>query len=228
MIVFYAADGRTLTMEDLRGLNGAFRYEILGHSDVPAEADVLHQQARQAGGEGDYKKAISLLERVSNLAPQWPYPVYDMAFTYLLLKDAENARKYYRKTVELAPAGSSQRSPRWTRSLGKKRANCRPGPIWRTSRWSGWTTPERRLRRCGSWSSGFRALRRPVRNSRSSPTTMRRSSRPSRRDWPPIPTPRRREFCKSTGPILDRKGDHDGAVRDAGRGRPRPRLDVCD
>jgi len=28
-----------------------------------------------------------------------------MAFTYLLMKDAENARKYYRKTVELAPRG---------------------------------------------------------------------------------------------------------------------------
>lgn len=28
-----------------------------------------------------------------------------MAFTYLLMKDTENARKYYRKTVELAPRG---------------------------------------------------------------------------------------------------------------------------
>jgi hypothetical protein len=28
-----------------------------------------------------------------------------MAFTYLLMKDSENARKYYRKTIELAPRG---------------------------------------------------------------------------------------------------------------------------
>src|SRR5262249_59470647 len=28
-----------------------------------------------------------------------------MAFTYLLMKDAENARKHYRKAVELAPRG---------------------------------------------------------------------------------------------------------------------------
>ena len=46
-----------------------------------------------AGGAGDYKKAITLLERASSVAPEWPYPVYDMAFTYLLMKDAENARK---------------------------------------------------------------------------------------------------------------------------------------
>ncbi|MEK6337295.1 MAG: hypothetical protein AABM67_20425 [Acidobacteriota bacterium] len=39
------------------------------------------------------------------MAPSWPYPVYDLAFTYLLMKDAENARVYYRKTVELAPRG---------------------------------------------------------------------------------------------------------------------------
>jgi tetratricopeptide (TPR) repeat protein len=92
-------------MDDLRGLTGTYRYEIIGKGNVPAEAEALHQQARQAGGAGDYKKAIGLLERASSLAPQWPYPVYDMAFTYLLSKDAENARKYYRKTVELAPRG---------------------------------------------------------------------------------------------------------------------------
>ena len=105
MVIFRAADGRTLTMADLQGLSGAIRYEILGKSNVPAEAESLHKQARQAGGAGDYKKAISLLERASSLAPAWPYPVYDMAFTYLLMKDAENALKHYRKTVELAPRG---------------------------------------------------------------------------------------------------------------------------
>jgi thioredoxin-like negative regulator of GroEL len=105
VVVFRAADGRTLTRADLRGLTGTFQYQILGEDNVPAEAESLHKQARQAGGAGDYKKAITLLERASNLAPEWPYPVYDMAFTYLLMKDAENARKHYRKVVELAPRG---------------------------------------------------------------------------------------------------------------------------
>jgi tetratricopeptide (TPR) repeat protein len=105
VVVFRAADGRTLTMADLRGLTDTFQYEILGKSNVPAEAEALHKQARQAGGAGDYRKAINLLERASSLAPAWPYPVYDMAFTYLLMKDADSARKHYRKTVELAPRG---------------------------------------------------------------------------------------------------------------------------
>jgi tetratricopeptide (TPR) repeat protein len=105
VVVFRAADGRALTLADLQGLTGTFRYEILGKDNVPAEAESLHKQARQAGGAGDYKRAITLLEKASGLAPAWPYPVYDMAFTYLLMKDPENARKHYRKTVELAPRG---------------------------------------------------------------------------------------------------------------------------
>jgi tetratricopeptide (TPR) repeat protein len=105
VIIFRGADGRTLTKDELRGVTGTFRYEIVGKSNVPAEAESLHQQARLAGQSGDYKKAIPLLEQSSNLAPQWPYPVYDMAFTYLLMKDTENARKYYRKTVDLSPRG---------------------------------------------------------------------------------------------------------------------------
>jgi tetratricopeptide (TPR) repeat protein len=105
VIIFRGADGRALTMDDLRGLSGTFQYEIVGHFNVPTAAESLHDQARQAGELGDYKTAITLLEQAHNLAPQWPYPVYDMAFTYLLMKETENARTYYRKTVELSPRG---------------------------------------------------------------------------------------------------------------------------
>ena len=104
-VIFRAADGRTLTISDLQGFTGAFQYEILGKSNTSAQAESLHKQARQAGMAGDYKKAITLLEQASSLAPEWPYPVYDMAFTYLLMNDAGNARKHYRKTVELSPRG---------------------------------------------------------------------------------------------------------------------------
>jgi tetratricopeptide (TPR) repeat protein len=105
VIIFRSADGRTLTKDELRGLTGTFRYEIVGKSNVPAEAESLHQQARLAGQSGDYKTTITLLGQASNLAPQWPYPIYDMAYTYLLMKDTENARQYYRKTVDLSPRG---------------------------------------------------------------------------------------------------------------------------
>lgn len=104
-VVFRGADGRTLTLDELRGITGTFRYEVVGDFDVPAEAKTLHHQARIAGQSRDFKKAIALLDQASNLAPHWPYPVYDMAFTYLLIKDMENARAYYRKTIDLSPRG---------------------------------------------------------------------------------------------------------------------------
>ena len=105
MVIVRAADGRAITMADLEGLTGTFQYEIVGNANVPAEADSLHKQARQVGRAGDYKKAIALLDQASGLAPAWPYPVYDMAFTYLLIKDMDNARKYYRKAIDLSPRG---------------------------------------------------------------------------------------------------------------------------
>ncbi len=118
-IIFTLPDGRRLTMEELQGVTGqvAFRdgklldvigtvrYEIVGKGAVPAAAESLHQQAREAGARGDYKKAIALLEQASELAPEWPYPVYDRAYTHLLLNDFDAARMYYRRTLELSPRG---------------------------------------------------------------------------------------------------------------------------
>jgi tetratricopeptide (TPR) repeat protein len=105
VVVFRRADGRTLTLEELKGVTGTFRYEIVGAANVPAEASVLHERAREAGGRGEYQEAITLLTKASALAPQWPYPVYDRAYTYLLMKDFDAARADYQKTVTLAPRG---------------------------------------------------------------------------------------------------------------------------
>jgi tetratricopeptide (TPR) repeat protein len=117
--VFTLPDGRKLTAEDLRGLSGRMnvregklldvtgtvRYEVIGKRTVPREAETLHQQAREAGGHGDYEKAIALLEQASELAPDWPYPVYDRAYTHMLMNDCDAARRYYQKTLELSPRG---------------------------------------------------------------------------------------------------------------------------
>lgn len=104
-VVFRSADGRVLTLEELRGVTGTIRYEIIGAGNITREAQSLHQQARQAGMSGDHKKAISLLDQASKAAPQWPYPVYDRAFEHLLMLDFDGARRDYQKTLELAPRG---------------------------------------------------------------------------------------------------------------------------
>lgn len=104
-VIFRSPDGRTLTADDLKGYTGTFRYEIVGGDAVPPAARDLHDQARAAGSRGDYDNALALLARAAQLAPRWPYPLYDAAFTYLLKKDYDNARLYYRKTLDLSPRG---------------------------------------------------------------------------------------------------------------------------
>lgn len=104
-VVFRSDDGRELTAEDLASATGTFEYEIVSTNDIPDKAHELHQQARQLGAAGEYEKAIKLLSEAELLAPNWPYPTYDMAFTFLLMKDFAKAREYYEKTVELSPRG---------------------------------------------------------------------------------------------------------------------------
>jgi tetratricopeptide (TPR) repeat protein len=104
-VVYRGSDGRVITQEELKNVSGNFKYEVVGGETVPNEAQQLHEQARAAGGRGEYDKAVALLQRASKAAPKWPYPVYDLAYTYLLKKDFDNARVYYRKTLDLSPRG---------------------------------------------------------------------------------------------------------------------------
>jgi tetratricopeptide (TPR) repeat protein len=106
MIVFRSADGRTLTLEELKGATGTFRYEIIGAGNVPDEAAALHKRARTVGTTtGDYPLSIELLTKAAKLAPEWPYPIYDRAFTYMILGKFDLAREDYVRTVALAPRG---------------------------------------------------------------------------------------------------------------------------
>lgn len=72
---------------------------------MPLKAQQLHAEARQAGSSGDYDKALDLLGRAGELAPDWPYPVYDAAFTNLLKGDHKEALRLYERVVEMAPRG---------------------------------------------------------------------------------------------------------------------------
>jgi hypothetical protein len=80
-IVFRDASGRVLTERDLKGAGGPVRWEIIGGDAVPPEAARLHARARDAGANGDYFRALDLLDEAQALAPAWPYPVYDAAYT---------------------------------------------------------------------------------------------------------------------------------------------------
>jgi len=65
----------------------------------------LHEQGRLFGGQGDYAKAVAAFEQASRLAPQWPYPVYDLAYTRLLEGKLEEALAGYSQVDKLEPRG---------------------------------------------------------------------------------------------------------------------------
>ena len=118
VVVLTLPDGRKLTLEELLGtagtvnfnngklidVTGEVRYEIIGSGKVPPEAASLHQQGREAGERGDHVNALGLFEQASELAP-WPYPLYDKAFTHLLMHDFDAARICYEGTLDLSPRG---------------------------------------------------------------------------------------------------------------------------
>ncbi|WP_282149266.1 tetratricopeptide repeat protein [Algibacter lectus] len=104
-IEFTDNNGNKISKEELKNSTGIFNYEIYGIEGVSDLAKSLHSQARQYGQSGNYQKAIKNLEQANKEAPNWAYPLYDLAYTYLLQDDYENALKYYQLTDKVAPKG---------------------------------------------------------------------------------------------------------------------------
>jgi tetratricopeptide (TPR) repeat protein len=72
---------------------------------VPEQARLLHEQARAAGMRGEYEQALALLGEARVLAPGWAYPVYDAAFTHLLMGDSARAEALYAEVDQMEPRG---------------------------------------------------------------------------------------------------------------------------
>jgi len=104
-LVFQDAAGRVLTTRDLEEFSGQVDWQINGGHTVPTDAVRRHEEARAAGARGEYDRALALLDSAHALAPGWPYPVYDAAFTYLLQGDTDTAERCYAQVDRLAPRG---------------------------------------------------------------------------------------------------------------------------
>lgn len=104
-IVFKDSNGNTLTEADLREATGIVKWELVGRDNVSEAAIKLHQKGREIGSRGNHNEALQLFKEASTLAPDWPYPVYDAAFTYLMQGDAKTALEYYELVDSLAPRG---------------------------------------------------------------------------------------------------------------------------
>jgi tetratricopeptide (TPR) repeat protein len=98
-------EGRTLTLDELRTAQGRLKFDVSLDGNASPEANQLHQDGRAAGERGDHDTAQSLLTKAAEIAPTWPYPIYDRAFSYLLQHKFDLALRDYQRTLELAPDG---------------------------------------------------------------------------------------------------------------------------
>lgn len=104
-IVFRDKAGRVLKKSDLAEANGNFTWELASTTPVGEEAKKEHALGRAAGQRGDYRTALAHFAAASKIAPAWPYPVYDAAFTFLLQKEFDTAYEYYRRVDQMSPRG---------------------------------------------------------------------------------------------------------------------------
>lgn len=104
-IVYQDSIGNKISIDDLGEVAGNFTWENQSNLNIPEEAKILHQEARKLGSQGNFKKGTKKLLKAHKLAPQWAYPIYDLAYNYLLQEDFENALKYYDLTNKIEPKG---------------------------------------------------------------------------------------------------------------------------
>jgi tetratricopeptide (TPR) repeat protein len=75
---------------------------------IPERAIELHAQGRAQADAGQYQEALKLLEQAQALAPDWYLPLYDSAYTYILMGDNAQALVLLEKLDQLEPLGFAQ------------------------------------------------------------------------------------------------------------------------
>jgi tetratricopeptide (TPR) repeat protein len=104
-IIYKDKAGKTLTLDDIKNSSDSVNWEIRSSTSPSKEAVRLHQLGRNAGQRGAYAAANDYFEQASSLAPDWPYPIYDEAYTYLLMGNSEKAYELYQRVEVMRPRG---------------------------------------------------------------------------------------------------------------------------
>lgn len=73
--------------------------------DVPDAAVEAFNAGVECGRANNIEGALERFEAASALAPDWPYPIFQRAFTLLLKGETEAAYKAYQRVDELEPRG---------------------------------------------------------------------------------------------------------------------------
>ncbi|QSQ26183.1 hypothetical protein JY651_15150 [Pyxidicoccus parkwayensis] len=104
-VTFKDDAGTPVPREELAGKTGTLQWEVSSPEPVPERAQQLHDEGRRLGQQGAYAEALKRFEEAQALAPRWPYPTYDAAFTYLLMGEDAKALEAYAWVDAQQPRG---------------------------------------------------------------------------------------------------------------------------
>jgi hypothetical protein len=105
-VVYLDASGRTITRLDLAPFQGKLDGEVVWwDKPVPPDALELQIEGRHAVRAGDYRTALGVFTEAHQIAPDWPSPVHDTAWVYLLMDENEQAIASYAQAAAMAPRG---------------------------------------------------------------------------------------------------------------------------
>lgn len=102
-IIFKDDAARTLTKADTQHASGNVYWENRRGTLTPDEAQKLQELGRSAGARGEIKAAIEDFEKAAKVAPGWTFPLYDVAYTYLLSGDFAKAYAWYKRVDDRSP-----------------------------------------------------------------------------------------------------------------------------
>lgn len=115
-VEYTMADGKRT--KDITEVIEYAKFKALDPTFVPEEAKGLHEQGRQYGAEGKFDLAIASFKQACEIAPNWAYPIYDIAYTLLLQGRQDEALLHYKRVDALEPKGFfTTKTAIWTLEL---------------------------------------------------------------------------------------------------------------
>ena len=97
--------GHEMKPDDLADYTGTVNWSIADPKNIPEAARELLNRGREAGAAENYQEALRLFAQAAQIAPGWAYPIYESAFTYLLMGDLGRAERDYLQVEKLEPRG---------------------------------------------------------------------------------------------------------------------------
>jgi tetratricopeptide (TPR) repeat protein len=106
-IEFTDDNGSKISKAELEKHTEIFSYDSVYYKkkDVPDLASLFYEQGKKHQEKADNKKAIEKFKKAHKEAPNWIYPIYNLALLHLLEDDYQNALRYYQLADEIAPKG---------------------------------------------------------------------------------------------------------------------------